>query len=51
MMVAGDPDSVGAQVASLRAAGLDGIIVNMPRVYDLEEVDLAGRTLAAAVGA
>ena len=45
----GDPDSVGEQLAAHREAGLDGVIVNMPQVGDLEKVALAGRTLAAAM--
>jgi F420-dependent oxidoreductase-like protein len=45
----GDPDGVGEQLVAHRDAGLDGIIVNMPQVGDLEKVALAGRTLAAAM--
>jgi F420-dependent oxidoreductase-like protein len=48
LLLAGDPDEVGEQVAAHREAGLDGVIVNMPYVHDLEQVALAGRTLAAA---
>ena len=31
-------------------AGLDGVTVSMPDVYDLESVALAGETLGAVVG-
>jgi F420-dependent oxidoreductase-like protein len=50
MVMAGDPDSVGGQVAAYLEAGLDGLIVNMPDVHDLEAVALAGEVLARAVG-
>jgi F420-dependent oxidoreductase-like protein len=48
VILAGDPDSVGEQIAAYREAGLDGLIVNMPDVHDLEAVALAGRVLEAA---
>jgi F420-dependent oxidoreductase-like protein len=48
LLLAGDPDGIGEQVAAMREAGLDGVIVNMPYVHDLEDVALAGKTLAAA---
>jgi alkanesulfonate monooxygenase SsuD/methylene tetrahydromethanopterin reductase-like flavin-dependent oxidoreductase (luciferase family) len=45
--VAGDPDEVGEQVAELRAAGLDGVVLNMPvDGFDIESVALAGQTLS-----
>ncbi len=45
--VLGDPDEVGEQVAELRAAGLDGVALNMPADgFDVESVALAGQTLA-----
>jgi F420-dependent oxidoreductase-like protein len=49
MVLFGDPDGVGEQLAAHREAGLDGVIVNMPQVGDLETVAQAGRTLAAAM--
>jgi F420-dependent oxidoreductase-like protein len=49
MVLFGDPDGVGEQLAAHRDVGLDGVIVNMPQVGDLEKVALAGRTLAAAM--
>ncbi|HET6508138.1 MAG TPA: LLM class F420-dependent oxidoreductase [Baekduia sp.] len=45
----GDPDGIAEQCAAHREAGLDGIIVNMPQVGDLEKVELAGKTLSAAM--
>jgi alkanesulfonate monooxygenase SsuD/methylene tetrahydromethanopterin reductase-like flavin-dependent oxidoreductase (luciferase family) len=48
LLLAGDPDGIAEQVAAYREAGLDGLIVNMPHVHDLEQVALAGRTLKAA---
>jgi F420-dependent oxidoreductase-like protein len=48
--IMGDPDGVAEQVAAHLDAGLDGLIVNMPDVHDLEAVELAGRTLASAIG-
>jgi hypothetical protein len=38
---------VGEQVAELRAAGLDGVVLNMPvDGFDTESVALAGQTLS-----
>jgi alkanesulfonate monooxygenase SsuD/methylene tetrahydromethanopterin reductase-like flavin-dependent oxidoreductase (luciferase family) len=45
----GDPDSVTEQIAAHREAGLDGIIVNMPYVHDLDAVALAAETLSKAM--
>jgi F420-dependent oxidoreductase-like protein len=47
-VIAGDPDEVGEQVQAHLDAGLDGIIVNIVDVGDLETVALAGRVLSAA---
>jgi F420-dependent oxidoreductase-like protein len=49
IVFAGDPDEVAEQVAANRAAGLDGIIVSLPDVADLETLELAGKTLSAAM--
>jgi F420-dependent oxidoreductase-like protein len=51
MVLYGDADGVAEQLAAHRAAGLDGIIVNMPYVHDLEQVALAGAVLSAAMTA
>jgi alkanesulfonate monooxygenase SsuD/methylene tetrahydromethanopterin reductase-like flavin-dependent oxidoreductase (luciferase family) len=48
LALAGDRDEIGEQVAAYRDAGLDGLIVNMPDVHDLEAVALAGEVLEAA---
>jgi alkanesulfonate monooxygenase SsuD/methylene tetrahydromethanopterin reductase-like flavin-dependent oxidoreductase (luciferase family) len=48
LVIAGDRDGVGEQVAAFLDAGLDGLIVNMPEVHDLQAVALAGETLQAA---
>jgi F420-dependent oxidoreductase-like protein len=41
----GDRDEVGEQIAAYLDAGLDGLIVNMPMVHDLEAVRAAGEVL------
>jgi alkanesulfonate monooxygenase SsuD/methylene tetrahydromethanopterin reductase-like flavin-dependent oxidoreductase (luciferase family) len=48
VVMAGDRDEVGEQIAAYREAGLDGLIVNMPDVHDLEAVAQAGEVLEAA---
>lgn len=47
--IVGDRDAVGEQVAALLDAGLDGLVVSMPDVHDLESVALAGEALARAI--
>jgi F420-dependent oxidoreductase-like protein len=47
--IAGDPDAVAEQVAAHLDAGLDGLVVNMPDVHDLDSVALAGETLSRAI--
>ena len=46
MFIAGDPDTVGQRVQELKDAGLEGYGLSMPDSYDLEALDLVGRTLA-----
>jgi F420-dependent oxidoreductase-like protein len=48
LVLFGDRDEVGEQIAAYLDAGLDGLIVNMLEVHDLEAVALAGEVLAAA---
>lgn len=49
--VVGDPDSVGEQLQSLLALGLDGVTFNMPADgWEPEAVTLAGSVLTAALG-
>jgi F420-dependent oxidoreductase-like protein len=50
MVTVGDPDAVIEQVTALFAAGLDGLVFNLPDAHDLEAVALAGRTLTGAFG-
>jgi F420-dependent oxidoreductase-like protein len=45
MFHVGGPDEVAAQVDALLAAGLDGLIFNLPDAHDLEPVALAGSVL------
>jgi F420-dependent oxidoreductase-like protein len=46
MTLAGDADGVAEQAQALRDAGLDGLTISLPDVHDLEQLALAGRTLA-----
>jgi alkanesulfonate monooxygenase SsuD/methylene tetrahydromethanopterin reductase-like flavin-dependent oxidoreductase (luciferase family) len=46
MMIIGDRDTVGEEVSNLMAAGLDGLIFNLPDAHDLESVALAGEILS-----
>ncbi|HWK29763.1 MAG TPA: LLM class F420-dependent oxidoreductase [Solirubrobacter sp.] len=46
----GAPDEVAEQVQAYLDAGLDGVTLSMPDVYDLETVALAGETLGAVIG-
>ena len=50
MFIVGDAPAVQEQVGELLAAGLDGIVVNMPDAYDLEAVALAGDALRPLFG-
>ena len=45
MMIIGDRDTVGEEVSKLLAAGLDGLIFNLPDAHDLDSVHLAGEIL------
>jgi alkanesulfonate monooxygenase SsuD/methylene tetrahydromethanopterin reductase-like flavin-dependent oxidoreductase (luciferase family) len=45
-MITGDPDTVGERVQAMKDNGLEGYGLSMPDSYDLEAVDLVGRTLA-----
>ena len=46
--IVGDADAIGEQVAAHRAAGLDGLIVNLPLFADPDQVPQAGEALAKA---
>jgi alkanesulfonate monooxygenase SsuD/methylene tetrahydromethanopterin reductase-like flavin-dependent oxidoreductase (luciferase family) len=45
-IIIGDPDTVGERVQAVKDIGLEGYTLSMPDSYDLEAVDLVGRTLA-----
>jgi F420-dependent oxidoreductase-like protein len=46
----GEPDAIAEQVQVYLDAGLDGVTISIPDVYDLETVALAGETLGAVIG-
>jgi len=48
--ITGDPDTVLEKVEAFLDAGLDGLLISLPDAYDLEPVELAGRTLAGRLG-
>jgi F420-dependent oxidoreductase-like protein len=50
MALAGDADSLAEQAAGLRDAGLDGLTISLPDVWDTEQVERAGRALAPVFG-
>ncbi|MDQ1504566.1 MAG: hypothetical protein QOD57_2293, partial [Actinomycetota bacterium] len=41
---------VSERIASYTAVGIDGVVLNLPEVADLDAVALAGETLAQALG-
>jgi F420-dependent oxidoreductase-like protein len=51
MMSAGDPDTIGEEIQGYLDAGLDGLIFNMPEVYDLDQVARAGELLKKVIPA
>ena len=46
-LVVGDPAAVTERMRAYTAVGLDGMVVNLPEVADLDAVALAGETLEA----
>ena len=49
-MVLGDPDEVGEQIAEMKAAGIDGITLNLATsAHQHETIELAARTALAAL--
>jgi alkanesulfonate monooxygenase SsuD/methylene tetrahydromethanopterin reductase-like flavin-dependent oxidoreductase (luciferase family) len=44
-LTVGDPAAVTERMATYRAVGVDGMVVNLPEVADLDAVALAGETL------
>lgn len=51
MTTAGNAESVAEQVQAYLDAGLDGLIFNMPEVYDIEQVKAAGTLLSELIPA
>jgi F420-dependent oxidoreductase-like protein len=49
MFMIGGPDEIAEQVAAFTAAGLDGLVVNIPTAHDLDSISLAGELLGAAL--
>jgi F420-dependent oxidoreductase-like protein len=47
-MTVGDPGAVAERMAAYRAVGVDGMVVNLPELADLDAVALAGETLRTA---
>jgi F420-dependent oxidoreductase-like protein len=45
----GDPETIGTKAQALAAAGLDGLIFNMPAGSSPEDVALLGRSLSSAL--
>jgi F420-dependent oxidoreductase-like protein len=45
VLVAGDPAAVAERVAAYTAVGVQGLVINMPEVAELDAVALAGETL------
>ena len=48
--ISGDPDTVAEKVSALQDAGLDGQLFVIPDSFDLEVLELAGKTLRGAIG-
>jgi F420-dependent oxidoreductase-like protein len=46
MALAGDPDSLAEQADELRQAGIEGLTISLPDVWDLEQVERAGKALS-----
>jgi F420-dependent oxidoreductase-like protein len=50
IVMAGDPGEVAEQAQTFVDAGIEGLTVSMPDVYDLEMVRLVGETLGPVMG-
>jgi alkanesulfonate monooxygenase SsuD/methylene tetrahydromethanopterin reductase-like flavin-dependent oxidoreductase (luciferase family) len=48
--IVGDADAITERVNAFLAAGLDGLIFNMPDAYDLDAVAYAGEVLRGIMG-
>jgi F420-dependent oxidoreductase-like protein len=51
MVMAGDPGEVAEQVSRFMEVGIEGLVVSIPDVHDLEVVELVGRSLGPVLGA
>jgi F420-dependent oxidoreductase-like protein len=51
MAIAGDPDAVAEQAQELVDAGIEGLTISLPDVWDVSQVALAGEALLPVVGA
>ena len=49
IVIHGTEDQVAERVQAHLDAGLDGLIVDMPYIHDLDEVEAAGRTLSRVI--
>lgn len=49
LLTVGNPAAVGDRIAAYRAVGVDGVVVNMPQVGDLDAVAQVGKTLREAL--
>ena len=45
-MTVGDPDTIGEAAQAFADAGIEGMTISLPNVDDLEELELAGRTIS-----
>jgi alkanesulfonate monooxygenase SsuD/methylene tetrahydromethanopterin reductase-like flavin-dependent oxidoreductase (luciferase family) len=51
ILIHGDPDTVGEQLASVMATGLDGLTINLPaNGHDTDRIGLLGDIANAAIG-
>jgi F420-dependent oxidoreductase-like protein len=51
MAIAGDPDAVAEQAQELVDAGIEGLTISLPDVWDVSQVALAGEALLPVMGA
>jgi F420-dependent oxidoreductase-like protein len=50
MVLAGDADEIAEQVAPYLEAGIEGLVVSIPDVHDLEIVEQVGKAISPVVG-
>ena len=49
LLTVGDPAGAGDRIAAYRAVGVDGVVVNLPQVADLDAVAQVGKTMREAL--